>query len=51
MAFIYLKLVAIILDFGRMMSFMAMVLPIILKEIFLTKVNGKMVNLKNEDYI
>ena len=51
MACIFLRQVAIILAFGKMMFFMGMELPIILKEIYRTKVYGKMGNLKNENHI
>jgi hypothetical protein len=50
MACIFLRQAAIILDFGKMMFFMGMELPIILKEIYRTKECGKMGNLKNENH-
>ena len=50
MACTFLRQEAIILAFGKMMFFMGMELPIILKEIYRTKVCGKMANLKNENH-
>lgn len=51
MVYIFLRLVDIIQGFGKMMFFMDMVPPTTQKEIYLTKVFGKMGNLKNENYI
>jgi hypothetical protein len=51
LVYIFSRQVAIILGTGKMMYFMDMVLPIIQKEVYLTKAYGKMGNLKNDSYI